>query len=133
MAFHDLPQQEPFAKEPANEYARRVLSLSEIAAKRIRNRSDLCYGDDYWQKVDVYLPDDPSLEKLPVVMFIHGGGWTHGYKEWMGFMAPSFVSFPAVFVSVSYRLAPANKFPAPLEDCFGALRWVVENVSTFGR
>ena len=132
MGFRDLPHQAPFAAEAANEYARRALSASEIAAGRVRNDLDIPYGNDYWQKVDVYLPEDRSLANLPVILFIHGGGWTHGYKEWMGFMAPAIVGYPAIFVSVSYRLAPDNKFPTPLEDCFCALKWVFDNIFHYG-
>jgi acetyl esterase/lipase len=50
----------------------------------------------------------------------------------MGFQAPPIVAFPAIFVSVSYRLAPAATFPAPLDDCLDALAWVHRNIARHG-
>ncbi len=69
---------------------------------------------------------------VPVILFFHGGAWAHGYKEWAGFMAPALIAAPAIFVSSGYRLAPAHKFPAPLDDAFAALRWVHRNIADHG-
>ena len=65
-------------------------------------------------------------------MFAHGGAWTHGYKEWTGLMAPVFTAVPAIFVSVSYRLAPENRFPVPLDDCIDALAYVHRHIADHG-
>lgn len=131
MAFDNLPPQPPIYPSEAEEYARQALRLSQEAALRTRCVLDIPYGDDYWQKVDVYQPNK-AAEALPVLVFAHGGAWSHGYKEWMGLMAPAIVATPAVFVSVSYRLAPAVRFPSPLEDCLAALRWVHQNIADYG-
>ena len=93
---------------------------------------DQPYGSDYWQKVDVFCPKARPAQPLPVLVFAHGGAWTHGYKEWMGLMAPVFTATPAVFVSVSYRLAPQHRHPTSLLDCIAALAWVHRNVAGFG-
>ena len=42
------------------------------------------------------------------------------------------VSLPAIFVSLSYRLAPASRYPEPMEDCFSAVEWVYKNIKNFG-
>ncbi|WP_158213261.1 alpha/beta hydrolase [Pigmentiphaga sp. NML080357] len=131
MAFDDLPAQPPIYPEQAEAYAEQALRLSREAALRTRCVLDIPYGDDYWQKIDVYQPDEPG-EGLPVLVFAHGGAWSHGYKEWMGLMAPAIVATPAIFVSVSYRLAPAVRFPAPLDDCVAALRWVRDHIADYG-
>lgn len=132
MAFDNLPPQPPIFPAEAATYAETALSLSREAAARTRCVLDIPYGDDYWQKVDVYLPDDAGAERLPVLVFAHGGAWTHGYKEWMGLLAPAIVATPAVFVSVSYRLAPEHRYPVPMEDCLAALAWVHRNIADHG-
>lgn len=131
MSFDDLPPQTPINAR-ADIYGAAALALSRVAAQRSRGLFDVPYGSDYWQKIDVYLPEQTGLSGLPVFIGIHGGGWTHGYKEWMGFQAPPIVSLPAIFVSVSYRLAPAVTFPAPLDDCLDALAWVYRNIAKHG-
>jgi acetyl esterase/lipase len=132
MAFDNLPYQSPFQTAEASNYASEILILSKSVSEKSRCVLDVAYGHDYWQRMDIYLPDDASKKNLPVLMFAHGGGWTHGYKEWMGFMAPPIVSLPAIFASVSYRLAPVNRYPDPMRDCFSAVEWVYKNIQKLG-
>ncbi len=136
MAFHDLKQQPPRASlnpdrvEEFEAYAAAALERSKAAAASCRTVLDVEFGDDYYQKLDLYLPDEATLADheggVPVILFCHGGGWNFGYKEWNGFMAPALIDLPAIFVSVSYRLAPEHKFPAALEDVLAGLSWVFQ-------
>lgn len=132
MAFENLDPQPPIFPASAAVYAERCLELSWEAVQRTRCIRDISYGPHSRQKLDVYLPDDQALRDLPVLLFLHGGAWTNGYKEWVGFNAPPVVAFPAIFVAVSHRLAPENKFPAPLLDCIDALRWIWRNIRELG-
>ena len=133
MAFNDLPPRPEPIFEAAIAYADTVLQRSKDAAHSgaLAFYADLPFGPDYNQKVDVYAPLSVP-NPLPVLMFLHGGAFIGGYKEWMGFMAPAIVATPALLVSVSYRLAPENPFPAPLEDTAAAVAWVYRNVSEYG-
>lgn len=132
MSFDDLPKMPPLLLPGAPEYAARILALSKEVAAKHRTVMDVAYGPDYWQKVDFYLPDDRKAKGVPVLVFIHGGAWRNGFKEWMGFQAPVIIDLPAIFVSVSYRLAPDAKFPAILEDCVDALKLVYDKVGAMG-
>lgn len=132
MSFDDLPPLPPLLQPEAKAYAERISDATRAVQRTTRTALDQRYGDDYWQKVDVYLPADPSARKLPVLCFMHGGAWVNGTKEWMGFMAPPLLDLPAIFVSVNYRLAPAARYPAPLYDCFEAVAWVHRNIARFG-
>jgi arylformamidase len=131
MAFDNLPIQKKMGPE-GEAYAAEILSRSREVMRKARVALDLAYGSDYWQKVDLYLPEDAKARDLPVLIFLHGGGWEFGYKEWMGYMAPAFTDLPAIFVSVSYRLLPAVRFPAPLDDTVAALAWVHQNIARYG-
>lgn len=142
MAFNDLKPQPPRATlnpnrvEEFERYAAMALVRSAEAAATCRTVTDIVIGDDYYQKLDLYLPDQAAMaahpDNVPVILFCHGGGWTFGYKEWNGFMAPALIDLPAIFVSLSYRLAPENKFPAALEDVLGGLAWVWRNIADYG-
>jgi len=131
MAFDNLPTQ-PRMGDPAEAYAAEILARSSAVARSSRVVLDLPYGDDPAQRLDLYLPADSSLRDLPVLIFLHGGGWSNGYKEWMGFMAPCFTDLPAIFVSADYRLLPHVRFPAHLEDTVAALAWVHRNIAKHG-
>ncbi len=130
MAFDKLPEQKKMGPD-GEAYAAECLKRSKAAMKDARVVLDQAYGADYWQKVDLYLPKDENAKDLPVLIFLHGGGWEFGYKEWMGYMAPAFVDLPAIFVSVSYRLIP-ERFPAQLDDTIAAIAWVHANIARHG-
>ncbi|MCH9010844.1 MAG: alpha/beta hydrolase [Chloroflexi bacterium] len=117
---------------PAEEYAANAERMSRDVQREANTELDIAYGPHEDQALDVYLPDAPGIGPLPVLLFIHGGAWSHGYKEWMGFMAPAITRLPAIFISVGYRLAPETRFPGPVEDCRNAVKWVYENISQRG-
>jgi len=131
MAFDTLAPQPPINPN-ADVYAAEALRLSRAAADATRCELDLAFGSDPAQALDLYLPADAAARDLPVLMLMHGGGWTHGYKEWMGLNAPPLVTLPAIVASVSYRLKPAHPYPAALDDCIAALAWLHANVARFG-
>jgi acetyl esterase/lipase len=73
------------------------------------------------QKLDIYLPEK-ATGALPVVVWIHGGGWSGGSKDRCP--AVPFVPHGYAVASVNYRLSQHAKFPAQIEDCKAAIRWL---------
>jgi len=129
--LRNLPAQSPLFPAEAEHYARRAIELSREAAARCDVIFEVPYGEDDSQKMDIYRPPGAAQSRLPVLIFAHGGGWTHGFKEWMGLLAPPITAIPAIFVSVGYRLAPEHRFPAQVDDCVAALRWVSDQIERF--
>jgi acetyl esterase/lipase len=83
-------------------------------------------------RVRIYEPFKKS-PSLPGILYIHGGGYIIGSPEMTETACVQLVAeIDCVVVSVDYRLAPENPFPAPLEDCYAALRWLSENASELG-
>jgi arylformamidase len=134
MSFEDLPAMPPMLHPDAAGYADRVLAASRLAVAQCRTVLDISYGDDYWQKLDVYLPPDgaPARAPVPVLVYVHGGAWSNGCKEWMGFLAPALVDTPMIFVSISHRRSPDVRMPEIVADCFDALAWVHRNIAALG-
>ena len=81
--------------------------------------------------VRVYSPPSAAVgPSLPIVVWIHGGGWVLGSVDSLDTDAMCrYLSATAacVVVSVGYRLSPESKFPIPVEDCYVALNWAVGN------
>ena len=76
--------------------------------------------------IRVYTPEGTG--PFPVLVFFHGGGWVIcGLDSHDGPCRALTNKAGCVTVSVDYRLAPENKFPAGVEDCFAATRWVAEH------
>jgi acetyl esterase/lipase len=75
-------------------------------------------------KLDLYRPDDAAASPFPIVVFIHGGGWHGGDKESYRDPALRVASHGYLCASIDYRLSGEAPFPAPLEDCKCAVRWL---------
>ena len=76
----------------------------------------------------------PSQERgVPVIIYYHGGGWIFGSLDGYDHVCRSLANNTGfIVVSVGYRLAPENPFPAALLDSYETLKWVRENAGKFG-
>jgi acetyl esterase len=84
-------------------------------------------------KLKVFNPVQPGQVKLPVWVYLHGGGFCHGgYDTRNNFCKAIATRVNCVVFSVSYRLAPENKFPAAPNDCYEAINWIAKNAEQFG-
>ena len=122
----------PPASPGAPQYLEQAMAWSDEVRASSRVALDLPYGDHERHKLDVYMPDSEPAHPAPVLMFMHGGYWVIGHKDLMGFMAPAITPAPALLVSVGYRLAPGAKYPGQVDDCRAALKWVYDNISSYG-
>ena len=123
------PAMPPEAERYVAETERRAAAVDWSA---LRARRDVAYGPDPHQRLDVFAPRETGAARLPILVYIHGGGWTHGHRRWMSFMAPAVTAFPAVFVSPGYGLAPDHRHPAPILDCLRALAHVRTRAADWG-
>src|SRR5687768_12399073 len=76
--------------------------LTSVQAQDVKR--DIPYGDHERQVLDVYAP--PGAKNLPVVFWIHGGGWQTGDKSGVQHKPRAFTEKGFVFVSTNYRLLP---------------------------
>ncbi len=82
--------------------------------------------------IRIYRPPT-ERETLPVLIFLHGGGWSVGDLDtYDGDARNHAVGADAVVVSVEYRLAPEHPYPAAVEDAWAATQWVAEHADEFG-
>jgi acetyl esterase/lipase len=68
---------------------------------------------------------------FPVVVFLHGGGWRAGDRQEMNHFIEGVAGLGYVGVTVDYRLVPAARFPAQIEDCKAAVRWLRANAAKY--
>lgn len=81
--------------------------------------------------IRIYNPN--KKEKLPILVFYHGGGWVICDLDTHDQMAKLLAAhIHAVVVSVDYRLAPEYKFSAGIQDCYNSLLWCKKNSEKFG-
>jgi acetyl esterase/lipase len=86
------------------------------------------YGETYVEretgplKADLYIPKSEGLH--PGVLVVHGGAWAMGTRAQLSGVAQLLAKSGFCAVAISYRLAPQSKFPAQIEDCKEAVRWM---------
>ena len=80
-------------------------------------------------KLDLYIPKSVA-KPMPVVMWVHGGGWREGTKDIP--MVLPLVPLGFAVASIDYRLSQEAKFPAQIYDCKAAVRWLRQHGPEYG-
>lgn len=92
--------------------------------KMERDVSYITEGDEA-QKLDLYLPEKTSDQPLPLIVHIHGGGWRGGSK--FPCAVSGMVTKGYAVASIEYRFSQKAIFPAQIQDCQAAIRWLRAN------
>ena len=100
----------------------------------IRRDIDYVGSGNPSQTLDLLLPKNrESGERLPLVVFIHGGGWRHGDKaSGVGKLTPLVSSGEFAGATINYRLTDEARWPAQIYDCKAALRFLRGRADEFG-
>lgn len=77
--------------------------------------------------LDLYLPEGKDASPRPLVVFIHGGGWSAGSKDGAQPLWGLIQGTPYAGASINYRLSEHAQFPAQIHDCKAAIRWLRGN------
>ena len=98
----------------------------------MRELYDLAYVTDghQRQRLDLFLPGDAADPAHPLIVWIHGGGWEGGDKG--NSPAREFVPRGYAVASLNYRFSREAVFPAQIEDCKAAIRWLRAHASQYG-
>jgi acetyl esterase/lipase len=112
------------APPPKAELRRRPSPIPE-GCKVLR---DLSYGPHDRNKLDLYVPKSDA--PLPLVIWVHGGGWEGGSKNGGGPSLDLLRKGYAV-ASINYRLSWQDRFPAQIQDCKAAVRWLRANAKEY--
>lgn len=103
-----------------------LVSAQAGPAKTIKDLSYVTNGHDQ-QKLDLYLPENP---KGPLLVCIHGGAWQGGSKnnaEGLEMLAHGYA-----VANIEYRFSQHAIFPAQIEDCKAAIRWLRAHAADYG-
>src|SRR6266480_4380151 len=107
-----------------------VAFLSEARAQDVKR--DIPYADPAHERqvLDVYSPH--NSKDLPVVFWIHGGGWQTGDKTSVQIKPQVFVDKGFVFVSTNYRLLPSVDMATIVRDIAKSIHWVHDHIAEHG-
>jgi acetyl esterase/lipase len=92
--------------------------------------SDIAYGPDPRQRLDIYVPEGQG--PFPVIVFTYGGSWDSGSKNDYGFVGRALASRGFVVAIADYRLIPAVRYPVFVDDVAQSINWVTANANEYG-
>jgi acetyl esterase/lipase len=122
-------------KDDYNPISRSAMSLEKLRREPITFELDIPYADtdNPRQRLDLYLPKNSNSNKLPVIVFFHGGGWMMGDKSQEDSrLMPFLRTGQYAGVSADYRLSGEAQWPAQIYDSKAVIRWVRANASKYG-
>jgi acetyl esterase/lipase len=108
------------------------LACNIVTAQKLT--SDIPYVENGHQRqvLDIYTPDKSTTKSLPVMFWIHGGGWQVGDKSDVALKPKVLAERGFVFVSTNYRLLPDVEMDVLTRDVAKALGWVHKNIAKYG-
>jgi acetyl esterase/lipase len=101
-----------------------AIASQQPAEYEVELKNDIVYSKvgDRELLVDAYLPKKAGPS--PAVLVVHGGAWRYGNRKQLRGYADSLSKMGLVCFAIDYRLAPQHKFPAQIEDCRAAVKWI---------
>lgn len=107
-----------------------TVSVSVAQAQNVKRDIPYAQPANERQTLDVYAPE--NAQNLPVVFWIHGGGWETGDKTKVQVKPQAFVDKGFVFVSTNYRLLPNVDMGTIIRDVAKAMHWVHDHIAEHG-
>ncbi|MFI5119907.1 MAG: alpha/beta hydrolase fold domain-containing protein [Thermoanaerobaculia bacterium] len=109
-----------------------LLIFRQRNSPKIDVKRDLVYGKagDTDLRLDLAMPEAGD-GPFPAIVFLHGRGWREGNRREMNHFIEGVAHMGYVGVTVEYRLVPAARFPAQVEDCKTAVRWLRANARKY--
>src|SRR5215467_8711499 len=87
-------------------------------------------ADKYRHRLDLYVPK--GKHDVPVMMFVHGGGFTVGIKDQYAFVGQVFAANGIATAVISYRLSPKTSYPGHVQDVARAFAWLRAHAAEYG-
>jgi acetyl esterase/lipase len=128
-------QEDAIFRKKTGQSAGKRSKRPQQASASIKIEPDIPYAgtDNPRQTLTMILPVKRGTKSLPVVVFIHGGGWQNGDKRsGTGQLAKFVESGEYAGVSIGYRLTDEAHWPSQIHDCKAAIRWIRGNAGKYG-
>lgn len=127
------PDQHPAPEEARQQFRRMVELLDTPAPSSVVSADLACPGPAGPVPLRLHAPEGSRDRPLPLLLYLHGGGWVQGDLDTHHHLCGKLAAWAGCRVlAVDYRLSPEHKFPAGLEDCLAAWRWLHAQAGTLG-
>ena len=110
-------------------YQQENAEMSHKVVKNLDCFKDVQYGNDEPQKLDIF---PAAVDRAPILVDIHGGGWRSGSRNIRSFPASSVTKAGVMWVPIDYGLAPNYSIHQMVDHVRSAIVWLYHNVSKYG-
>lgn len=93
-------------------------------------KKEIPYGKGKYNNLDLIVPDD-STGKLPLMIYVHGGGWISGVKSMRRTYCYEYAKKGVVVANIDYNRSPIKQFPYPVQDVLDAIDFLFDNAENF--
>ncbi len=100
--------------------------------EKVDRRIDIAYGSGPLEKLDLYMPKDRGSARMPILIFLHGGGWRIGDKHQQGGKGALYAQNGIIFVNANYGLAPTVVHPQQVLDVAKCIKYCVDHAPEWG-
>lgn len=114
---------------------RRLVNPFRMRALDVVVEKDIAYAPEHGKRglLDIYRPAGDPASGAPVLLQVHGGGWSIGNKDQQGIPLMQHLAAKGwVCVAINYRLAPRDPFPAQIVDVKRAIAWIRAHIEEYG-
>lgn len=112
-----------------DELIARYATRSAATRQRLKFKPDIAYGPTADEVLD-FFPTDK--EAAPIHVFVHGGAWRGGSKDFYSFPADTFVPAGAIYVALNFANIPTVRLPEMADQIRRAIAWLYGNAASFG-
>lgn len=114
-----------------------VFFLISMTSCKVQKYEDVSYlkndpsAENGKPTLNLFIPKKPNKEKLPVLIFVHGGNWNSGNKDLYNFFGNNFARKDVVTVIPGYTLSPEANYETMTQQIAQAILWVHSNISKY--
>ena len=111
-----------------------ILLVSFLASCSSTKFKDVIYlskKDTLERKLNIFIPKKTSKELMPVLIFVHGGKWNSGNKNWYGFIGRNFAKNGVITIIPSYTLSPNANYEQMTEEIAKVILWTKQNIQKY--
>lgn len=102
--------------------------LSSCSSRKFKN---VAYDANSNRTLNIFVPRKLTKEPMPVLIFVHGGNWNSGNKNFYGFIGRNFAKKGVITVIPSYTLSPNANYDQMTSEIAAAIKWTQQNIKDY--
>jgi arylformamidase len=109
-----------------------LLALTSCSTKKFKNITYETSVQNNPLQLNIFVPRNANKDKMPVLIYVHGGNWNTGNKNIYGFFGRNFAKKDVITVIPSYTLSPEANYDQMTQEIASVIKWVKAEIGKYG-